>query len=89
MESPFKANILQGKVALITGGGSGIGFEISNQFGKHGASVTIMGRRRAVLDSAVTALKSIGIRVRLHLILSLIHLDFSSVVHFLQQMVGI
>jgi peroxisomal 2,4-dienoyl-CoA reductase len=61
MESPFKADVLRGKVALLTGGGSGIGFEISTQFGKHGASVAIMGRRRSVLDSAVSTLQSLGI----------------------------
>ncbi|XP_021299501.1 peroxisomal 2,4-dienoyl-CoA reductase-like [Herrania umbratica] len=61
MESPFKADIVKGKVALITGGGSGIGFEISTQFGKHGASVAIMGRRKQVLESAVSALQSLGI----------------------------
>ncbi|KAB1997844.1 hypothetical protein ES319_D12G050700v1 [Gossypium barbadense] len=61
MESPFRANILKGKVALVTGGGSGIGFEISVQLGKHGASVAIMGRRKHVLDSAVDVLRSHGI----------------------------
>ncbi|XP_022727122.1 peroxisomal 2,4-dienoyl-CoA reductase-like [Durio zibethinus] len=61
MESPFKADILKGKVALVTGGGSGIGYEISLQLGKHGASVAIMGRRKHVLDSAVAALHSHGI----------------------------
>lgn len=64
MESPFRADILKGKVALITGGGSGIGFEISAQFGRHGASVAIMGRRKQVLDSAVSNLQSLGIVVR-------------------------
>ncbi|XP_010260588.1 PREDICTED: peroxisomal 2,4-dienoyl-CoA reductase [Nelumbo nucifera] len=63
MESPFKPDILKGKVALLTGGGSGIGFEIATQFGKHGASVAIMGRRKQVLDSAVSTLQSQGIRV--------------------------
>ncbi|KAL0009359.1 hypothetical protein SO802_010861 [Lithocarpus litseifolius] len=62
MESPFKAEVLKGKVALITGGGSGIGFEISTQFGKHGASIAIMGRRKQVLDLAVSALHSQGIQ---------------------------
>ncbi|XP_020586346.1 peroxisomal 2,4-dienoyl-CoA reductase-like [Phalaenopsis equestris] len=62
MESPFKADILKGKVALVTGGGSGICFEISMQFGKHGAAVAIMGRRPQVLEAAVDALKSQGIR---------------------------
>ncbi|KAL2473325.1 Peroxisomal 2 [Forsythia ovata] len=61
MEPPFKVDILEGKVALLTGGGSGIGFEISNQFGKHGASVGIMGRRKNVIDDAVSALQSVGI----------------------------
>lgn len=62
MESPYKADILKGKVALLTGGGSGIGFEISAQFGKHGASIAIMGRRRNVLDAAVSSLQSLGIQ---------------------------
>ncbi|KAF5477315.1 hypothetical protein F2P56_003964 [Juglans regia] len=61
MESPFNADLLKGKVALLTGGGSGIGFEISTQFGKHGASIAIMGRRKQVLDTAVSALHSLGI----------------------------
>lgn len=63
MESPFKANILKGKVALITGGASGIGFEISTQLGKHGASVALMGRRKQVLQSAVSVLESLSIPV--------------------------
>ncbi|XP_010941675.1 peroxisomal 2,4-dienoyl-CoA reductase [(3E)-enoyl-CoA-producing] [Elaeis guineensis] len=62
MESPFKPELLKGKVALITGGGSGIGFEISTQFGRHEAAVAIMGRRRNVLDAAVAALQSEGIQ---------------------------
>ncbi|KAK8631245.1 hypothetical protein V6N13_080000 [Hibiscus sabdariffa] len=61
MESPFKAEILKGKVALVTGGGSGIGYGISLELGKHGASVAIMGRRKHVVDSAVDALRSHGI----------------------------
>ncbi|KAK8941614.1 Peroxisomal 2,4-dienoyl-CoA reductase [Platanthera guangdongensis] len=61
MASPFKPDILKGKVALVTGGGSGIGFEISTQLGKHGALVAIMGRRRGVLDAAVESLRLQGI----------------------------
>ncbi|XP_031481354.1 peroxisomal 2,4-dienoyl-CoA reductase [(3E)-enoyl-CoA-producing] [Nymphaea colorata] len=61
MESPFKETILKGKVALLTGGGSGIGFEISTQFGRHGASIAIMGRRQNILDAAVDSLRSQGI----------------------------
>jgi peroxisomal 2,4-dienoyl-CoA reductase len=49
-------------VALITGGGSGIGFEIATQFGLHGAAgVVIMGRRENMLQEAVSLMKSKGI----------------------------
>ncbi|ONI11570.1 hypothetical protein PRUPE_4G113900 [Prunus persica] len=61
MESPFKADILKGKVALLTGGASGIGYEISLQLGQHGASIAVMGRRKHVIDSAVEAFQSQGI----------------------------
>lgn len=61
--SPFRPDILKGKVALVTGGGSGIGFEISTQFGMHGAAgVAVMGRRKPVIDAAVAALEAQGIR---------------------------
>ncbi|VFQ58749.1 unnamed protein product [Cuscuta campestris] len=59
--SPFRSDILRGQVALLTGGGSGIGFEIATQFGKHGASISIMGRRSSVVQSAVSSLRSLGI----------------------------
>ncbi|KAH7839029.1 hypothetical protein Vadar_033988 [Vaccinium darrowii] len=62
MESPFKGDILKGKVALLTGGGSGIGYEISVQLGKHGASIAVMGRRKNVVDAAAAALRSQGIK---------------------------
>ncbi|XP_071703544.1 peroxisomal 2,4-dienoyl-CoA reductase [(3E)-enoyl-CoA-producing]-like [Rutidosis leptorrhynchoides] len=62
MESPFKGDILKGKVSLLTGGGSGIGYEIAAELGKHGSFIAIMGRRIHVLDSAVSALQSLGIQ---------------------------
>jgi 2,4-dienoyl-CoA reductase [(3E)-enoyl-CoA-producing], peroxisomal len=54
--SPFRAGILAGKVALVTGGGSGIGYEVARQLGLHGAKLVLMGRREAPLHAAVSVL---------------------------------
>jgi pimeloyl-ACP methyl ester carboxylesterase len=45
---------LDGKVAVITGGNSGIGLVTARRFVKDGAYVFITGRRQAELDSAVS-----------------------------------
>ncbi len=47
---------LQGKIALITGGGSGIGFAIAQCMIQAGAKVVITGRREQMLNEAVSAL---------------------------------
>jgi NAD(P)-dependent dehydrogenase (short-subunit alcohol dehydrogenase family) len=48
---------LEGKVAVITGGNSGIGFATAQRFVEEGAHIFITGRRRSELDAAV---KQIG-----------------------------
>jgi NAD(P)-dependent dehydrogenase (short-subunit alcohol dehydrogenase family) len=47
---------MEGKVAVLTGGNSGIGFAIAREFVEQGASVVITGRRQAQLDEAVAAI---------------------------------
>ena len=47
---------LEGKVAVITGGTTGIGFAAAKLFIEEGAYVFITGRRQKELDEAVTAI---------------------------------
>lgn len=55
--SPFNPNCLSGKVAVITGGGSGIGYEIAKQLLEHGCrGIVILGRRVKVLEEACSSL---------------------------------
>jgi peroxisomal 2,4-dienoyl-CoA reductase len=58
MKSPFLSDCLSGKVALVTGGGSGIGFEITKQLMMHGAKgVVICGRRQQFLERSSAILE--------------------------------
>lgn len=46
-------NKLENKVAVITGGNSGIGLSTAVLFAKHGANVAITGRNQSSIDDAV------------------------------------
>jgi NAD(P)-dependent dehydrogenase (short-subunit alcohol dehydrogenase family) len=48
---------LEGKIALVTGGSTGIGLATAHRFANEGATVFITGRRKEELDAAV---KQIG-----------------------------
>jgi NAD(P)-dependent dehydrogenase (short-subunit alcohol dehydrogenase family) len=53
MTNPFS---LEGEIALITGGGSGLGFGIAGCFVRAGGRVVLVGRRSDVLQQAVKKL---------------------------------
>lgn len=54
--SLFAPNILEGRVALITGGGSGIGYGIAECLAAAGASVSLFSRSQDRLDAAAAKL---------------------------------
>lgn len=59
--SIFQDDCCAGRVALVTGGGTGIGREIARTLGLHGARVCIASRRESVLEEAVKAFAEEGI----------------------------
>src|ERR1700741_2629836 len=56
--------LLKNKIAVVTGGSSGIGLATAKRFVEEGAYVFIAGRRQAELDKAVAEIGSKGPRVR-------------------------
>jgi len=57
----FAPDVLDGQVALVTGGGTGIGKEICKVLGAHGASVVLASRKQDVLEAAVAELTEGGV----------------------------
>ncbi|MES2987370.1 MAG: SDR family oxidoreductase [Pseudomonadota bacterium] len=55
--NPFAADLLKGKKLLVTGGGTGLGRTMTENFLRLGASVAICGRRLEVLDKAAAELR--------------------------------
>jgi len=61
--SCFTSNILDGQVALVTGGATGIGKEICRVLGAHGARITMASRKQEILEAAADELRAEGIEV--------------------------
>jgi NAD(P)-dependent dehydrogenase (short-subunit alcohol dehydrogenase family) len=57
----FEANLLKGQVAVITGGGTGIGLAIAKRLGTLGASIAIASRNAEHLEEGCSALGEVGI----------------------------
>lgn len=53
---------LEGRLALVTGSGQGIGFALARGLAEHGASVVLNGRDRARIDGAVEKLRDTGFK---------------------------
>ncbi|MER9306357.1 SDR family oxidoreductase [Mesorhizobium sp. M0293] len=53
---------LDGRLALITGSGQGIGFALARGLAEHGASVVLNGRDAARIDGAVEKLRAAGFK---------------------------
>ncbi len=60
MDTVFRPDLLQGKVALVTGGGSGLGRAMARRFASLAASVAVLGRDAAKLDAVVGEIVAAG-----------------------------
>jgi NAD(P)-dependent dehydrogenase (short-subunit alcohol dehydrogenase family) len=57
----FEANLFRDQVAVITGGGTGIGLAIAKRLGSLGARIAIASRNSAHLEAGCASLRSAGI----------------------------
>lgn len=62
----FKDKILSDQVAVITGGGTGLGKEISKQFARHGARIVIASRTMEHLEAGKAEIEKEGAEVMIH-----------------------
>lgn len=58
----FQADLLKGRVALVTGGGTGICRGIALAFARHGCDVAITSRKAEHLDPTAADLRALGVR---------------------------
>lgn len=63
MPTIFREGLFAGDVAIVTGGGTGIGYAVAEELGTLGAKIAICGRRPEPLAAAAEALSKKGIDV--------------------------
>lgn len=63
MSNIFRKGLFDGHVAIVTGGGSGIGFSTAAALGELGARVAICGRKKEKIEAAEKGLRARGIEV--------------------------
>ena len=66
MAAMFQSDLLKGRVALITGGGTGICRGIALAFAAHGCDVAITSRKPEHLEPTVGELRARGVRALAH-----------------------
>lgn len=57
---------MSGRVALVTGAGSGIGKGAAIELGKHGSSLALLGRTLDELEEAKSEVESLGVACRIY-----------------------
>jgi citronellol/citronellal dehydrogenase len=60
MASIYRAGLFDGHVAIVTGGGSGIGLSIAKLLGELGAKIAICGRKPEKLEAASKELRGVA-----------------------------
>jgi short-subunit dehydrogenase len=79
------SNPYRGKTALISGAGSGIGYELAVQFADHGANIIVTDIRKERIDKAVEIISKKGVKVQGYVV---DHSDFTQVEDFCRQVLA-